>query len=130
MFVYVGGDWRDGFEYAWQEPDPEPDEGPGLTRRQLTPATGQGRGTASSTEPSPPTATVGSPTCGLRTRPADRRGVGGEVTHPDRQIVSAEVPFPGPTPKRAGGTATSTPAAAVRRELSETQQRDDVMAPG
>jgi hypothetical protein len=32
-----GGDWRDGFEYAWQEPDPEPDEGPGLTWRQLTP---------------------------------------------------------------------------------------------
>jgi hypothetical protein len=28
MFVYVGGDWRDGFEYAWQTPDPEPDEGP------------------------------------------------------------------------------------------------------
>jgi hypothetical protein len=28
-----GGDWRSGFEYAWQEPDPEPD----LTWRQLTP---------------------------------------------------------------------------------------------
>jgi hypothetical protein len=37
MFVCVGGDWRRGFEYAWQEPDPEPDEGPGLTWRQLTP---------------------------------------------------------------------------------------------
>jgi hypothetical protein len=35
MFVAVGGDWRDGFEYAWQTPDPEPDEGPGLTWRQL-----------------------------------------------------------------------------------------------
>jgi hypothetical protein len=33
----VGGDWRSGFEYAWQAPDPEPDEGPGLTWRQLTP---------------------------------------------------------------------------------------------
>jgi hypothetical protein len=33
----VGGDWRDGFEFAWQAPDPEPDEGPGLTWRQLTP---------------------------------------------------------------------------------------------
>jgi hypothetical protein len=33
----VGGDWRRGFEYAWQAPDPEPDEGPGLTWRQLTP---------------------------------------------------------------------------------------------
>jgi hypothetical protein len=22
----VGGHWRRGFEYAWQEPDPEPDE--------------------------------------------------------------------------------------------------------
>jgi hypothetical protein len=31
------GDWRDGFEYAWQTPDPEPDEGPGLTWRQLSP---------------------------------------------------------------------------------------------
>jgi hypothetical protein len=34
----VGGDWRDGFEYAWQAPDPEPHEGPGLTWRQLTPS--------------------------------------------------------------------------------------------
>jgi hypothetical protein len=33
----VPGNWRDGFEYAWQTPDPEPDEGPGLTWRQLTP---------------------------------------------------------------------------------------------
>ena len=33
----VGGDWRDGFEYAWQALDPEPDEGPGLTWRQLAP---------------------------------------------------------------------------------------------
>jgi hypothetical protein len=37
MFVYVVGDWRDRHEYAWQAPDPEPDEGPGLTWRQLTP---------------------------------------------------------------------------------------------
>ena len=37
IFVYVGGGWRRGFEYAWQEPDPEPHEGPGLTWRQLTP---------------------------------------------------------------------------------------------
>jgi hypothetical protein len=37
MFVYMGGDWRSGFEYAWQARDPEPDEGPGLTWRQLTP---------------------------------------------------------------------------------------------
>jgi hypothetical protein len=29
--------WRSGFKFAWQEPDPEPDEGPGLTWRQLTP---------------------------------------------------------------------------------------------
>jgi hypothetical protein len=29
MFVCVGGDWRSGFEYAWQTP--------GLTWRQLTP---------------------------------------------------------------------------------------------
>jgi len=34
MFVYVGGDWRRGFEYAWQAPDPEPGEGPGLTGRE------------------------------------------------------------------------------------------------
>jgi hypothetical protein len=34
----VGGDWRDRFEYAWQAPDAEPDEGPGLTWRQLTPS--------------------------------------------------------------------------------------------
>jgi hypothetical protein len=32
----VGGDWRAGFEYAWQAPDLEADEGPGLTWRQLT----------------------------------------------------------------------------------------------
>jgi hypothetical protein len=29
--------WRDRFEYARQAPDPEPDEAPGLTWRQLTP---------------------------------------------------------------------------------------------
>jgi hypothetical protein len=33
----MGGDWREGFEYAWQAADPEPDEGPGLTWRQLAP---------------------------------------------------------------------------------------------
>jgi hypothetical protein len=33
--VHVGADWRAGFEYAWQSPDPGPDEGPGLTWRQL-----------------------------------------------------------------------------------------------
>jgi hypothetical protein len=32
MFVSMPGDWRNGFEYAWQEPD----EGPGLTWRQLS----------------------------------------------------------------------------------------------
>jgi hypothetical protein len=31
------GNWRDGFEFAWMRPDSEPDEGPGLTWRQLTP---------------------------------------------------------------------------------------------
>jgi hypothetical protein len=34
MFVSVDGDWRRGFKYAWQTPDPEPDEGPGLTWRE------------------------------------------------------------------------------------------------
>jgi hypothetical protein len=33
----VGANRRDGFEFAYMQPDPEPDEGPGLTRRQLTP---------------------------------------------------------------------------------------------
>jgi hypothetical protein len=33
----VGGDWRDGFEYAWQASDPETRRRPGLTWRQLTP---------------------------------------------------------------------------------------------
>jgi hypothetical protein len=33
----VGSHWRDGFEFAYMQPDPEPDEGPGLTWRQLTP---------------------------------------------------------------------------------------------
>jgi hypothetical protein len=37
MFVPVGGDWRSGFDYSRQAPDPEPDEGPVLTWRQLTP---------------------------------------------------------------------------------------------
>jgi hypothetical protein len=37
MFVPVGGDWRDRFDYAWQQPAPAPDEGPGLTWRELTP---------------------------------------------------------------------------------------------
>jgi hypothetical protein len=29
--------WRERHRYAWQEPVTEPDEGPGLTWRQLTP---------------------------------------------------------------------------------------------
>jgi hypothetical protein len=33
----VGSNWRDGFQYAYMTPDLEPDEGPGLTWRQLTP---------------------------------------------------------------------------------------------
>jgi hypothetical protein len=33
-FVSMGGDWRRGFEFAWQAPGPEPDEGPGLTWRE------------------------------------------------------------------------------------------------
>jgi hypothetical protein len=33
----VGANRRDGFQFAWQIPDLEPDEGPGLTWRQLTP---------------------------------------------------------------------------------------------
>ena len=33
----MGGDWRQGVEYAWQQPNSEPDEGPGLTWRQLAP---------------------------------------------------------------------------------------------
>jgi hypothetical protein len=38
MFVSVGGsNWRQGFEGAHTQPDAEPDEGPGLTWRQLTP---------------------------------------------------------------------------------------------
>jgi hypothetical protein len=31
------GNWREGFEFAHMQPDREPDEGPGLTWRQLTP---------------------------------------------------------------------------------------------
>jgi hypothetical protein len=27
------GDWRRGFEYAWQEPDPDADEGPRFARK-------------------------------------------------------------------------------------------------
>jgi hypothetical protein len=37
MFVSRGGERRRGFEYAWQQPERERDEGPGLTWRQLTP---------------------------------------------------------------------------------------------
>jgi hypothetical protein len=29
--------WRSGFRFEWQQPDLEPDEGPGPTWRQLTP---------------------------------------------------------------------------------------------
>jgi hypothetical protein len=36
MFVQAGGKWHRGFEYAWQT-RPVPDEGSGLTWRQLTP---------------------------------------------------------------------------------------------
>ena len=34
MFVPWAVTGDDGFEYAWQAPDPEPDEGPGLTWRE------------------------------------------------------------------------------------------------
>jgi hypothetical protein len=38
MFVSMGGaNWRERHRFAWQSPDPAPDEGPGLTWRQLTP---------------------------------------------------------------------------------------------
>jgi hypothetical protein len=33
---YGDGSWRDGHKFAWQAPDAESDEGPGLTWRQLT----------------------------------------------------------------------------------------------
>jgi hypothetical protein len=33
MFVYMVGSWRDGFKFAWQQPDSEP-EGPGLVWRE------------------------------------------------------------------------------------------------
>jgi hypothetical protein len=36
-YVRYVASWRDRSEHAWQLPDPEPDEGPGLTWRQLTP---------------------------------------------------------------------------------------------
>jgi hypothetical protein len=59
MFASRGGDWRNGFEYAWQAHAPEPDEGPGVTSRPNSPpASGQGRGTGSSTQPSPPKPTA------------------------------------------------------------------------
>jgi hypothetical protein len=35
--IIMPANWRSGFKFAWQEPDREPDEGPGLTWRQLTP---------------------------------------------------------------------------------------------
>ena len=35
MFVWMRGNRRRGFEYAWQAPDPEPSEGAGLTWQQL-----------------------------------------------------------------------------------------------
>jgi hypothetical protein len=35
MFVVMVGNRRDGFEYAWQQPDPEP-EGPGLVWRETS----------------------------------------------------------------------------------------------
>jgi hypothetical protein len=50
-------------------PDPEPDEGPGLTWRQLTPATGPAPGTASFLAPSLSTPKAGSRTSGSRTHP-------------------------------------------------------------
>ena len=31
----MADNWRDRFEFAWQGPDPEPDEGPDPTWRQL-----------------------------------------------------------------------------------------------
>jgi hypothetical protein len=66
----MGGNWRDGFEFAYLRPDPEPDEGPGLTWRQLDAHHWSGSWNGKLHGTSPPTATVGSPTRGSRTRPA------------------------------------------------------------
>jgi hypothetical protein len=46
MFVAMVSNWRDGFEYAWQLPDPEPD-GPGLVWRETGATTGRARREAS-----------------------------------------------------------------------------------
>jgi hypothetical protein len=35
MFVTMVSNWRDGFKFAWQLPDPEP-EGPGLVWRETS----------------------------------------------------------------------------------------------
>jgi hypothetical protein len=93
-----------GFEYAWQVPDPEPDEGPGrgLTWRQLTLRhwsvtwDSKTRGTVTRygdgwvaylrLEDPPglsPITIVGRSTPSRR-RSRYRRGVGGEVTHTER----------------------------------------------
>jgi hypothetical protein len=37
MFVCVGGDWRRGFEYAWQAPDPNPVRAPASPGGNLPP---------------------------------------------------------------------------------------------
>jgi hypothetical protein len=80
----MGGNWR-GFEFAWMRPVPEPDEGPGLTWRQLTPGTGRGPGRRRSGAPSPSTPTAGSRTSGSRTRPASRPSPPSAATTPWRR---------------------------------------------
>jgi hypothetical protein len=87
------GDCRDGFEYAWQEPVPEPDEGPGLTWRELTPRDWSGTCRRRSAAPSPGTATVGVAYVRLKDPPglSPITTVGRFDTVEDAQIATGEV---------------------------------------
>jgi hypothetical protein len=73
------GDWRRGFDYAWQTPAPQADEGPGLTWRQLTPPLVRHLGLEDPRHLSP--ATAGSPTCVSRTRPASHPSPPSPIRH-------------------------------------------------
>jgi hypothetical protein len=130
--VYVGGGWRRGFEYAWQEPDPEPHEGPGLTWRQLTPRHWSGtwatkiRGTVTRDgdgwvaylrlENPPglsPITTVGRFATVEEAAGRDRRGMGIPVTPRSvgSVLVCPEVVRVATPSERAGGTVPCFPSA-------------------
>jgi hypothetical protein len=126
------GDWRSDFRFAWQTPAAEPDEGPGLTWRELTPppplvgdlgfeVPGPCHPRRRRVGRLPPPRGPARPLADHHRRPVrhgrgraggGRRGVVGEVTHAERQFG---VDPPGPIGVDRIGCLLGAGLTALRR---------------